>query len=108
MKKMCLLAVIILAPLFSQAQAQGVSDGGRITSITSLGDVLMFSISGNKEVDRPDCATTKKFAVHGSSTHVPVIIAAFNGSKKVGNVRGLGSCSQTLDSEDLKWIQLVK
>lgn len=80
----------------------------KVAIITSLGDVLIFTIAGNKESDRPDCATTKRFAVHGSFTHVPVIIAAFNGSKKVGNVRGLGSCSQTLDSEDLKWIQLVK
>lgn len=106
MKKMCMFAMLIFAPLFSHAQ--GISDGGKITSITSLGDVLIFAIDGNKESHRPDCATTKRFAVHGSSTHVPVIVAAFNGGKKVGNVRGLGSCSQTFDSEDLKWIQIVK
>ena len=103
---MCLFVVFVLVPLFSQAQ--GVSDGGKIASITSLGDVLIFTLSGNKEVDRPDCATTKRFALHGSSTHVPVIIAAFNSGKKVGNVRGLGTCSQSLDSEDLKWIQIVR
>ncbi|OUS08771.1 hypothetical protein A9Q90_04485 [Gammaproteobacteria bacterium 54_18_T64] len=106
MKKMFMLAVFVLVPLFSQAQ--GLSDGGRISSITSLGYVLIFTLSGNKEVDRPDCATTKRFAVQAGSTHVPVIISAFSGGKKVGNVRGLGSCSQSLDSEDLKWIQLVE
>jgi len=106
MKKMCMFAVFVLAPLF--AQAQGVSDGGKISSVTSLGDVLIFSISGNKESDRPACATTRRFAVHGSSTHVQVIVAAFNSGKKVGSVRGLGSCSQTFDSEDLKWIQIIK
>lgn len=65
--------MIILAPLFSQAQ--GVSDGGKAASIKSLGDVLIFTIAGNKESGRPDWAITKRFAIHGSSTHVPVIFA---------------------------------
>jgi len=106
MKKFFMFAIIVFAPLLSHAQ--GVSDGGKISSIRSLGNVLTFSLAGNKESDRPSCATTKRFAVHGSSTHAPVIIAAFSTGKKIGNIRGLGSCSQTFDAEDLKWIEVVK
>ena len=106
MKKIVFLIVVVLCPLFSHAQ--GVSDGGKITSITSLGDVLVFTVAGNKESDRPKCASTKRFAVQGGSTHVPVIISAFNNAKKLGNIRGLGSCSQFFDSEDMKWIEVVK
>jgi hypothetical protein len=106
MKKIVLLMVISLSPLFSHAQ--GVSDGGKIKSIVSLSDVLVFTVTGNTESDRPECASTKRFAVQGDSTHVPVIISAFNNGKKLGSIRGLGSCTQSLDSEDLKWIEVVK
>lgn len=107
MKKMIiLLTALILSPLFSHAQ--GISNGGKISSITSRGDILLFSIKGNKESERPTCATTKKFAITGNSTHAPLIIAAFNNNNTLGNVRGLGSCSQTFDAEDLKWIEVIK
>jgi len=106
MKKIVFSVVVMLSSLLSHAQ--GVSDGGKITSITSLGNVLVFAVAGNTESDRPQCASTKRFAVQGDSTHVSVIISAFNNDKKLGNIRGLGSCSQSFDAEDLKWIEVVK
>ena len=80
-----MFAIFVLVSLFSHAQ--GISDGGQQNFAE---DVLIFTIDGNKESSRPDCVATKRFAVHGSSMYDPVIIAAFNGGKKVGNVRGLG------------------
>lgn len=99
-------AVCLLSPLF--AFAQGDSNGGKISSVTSYGDVLVFTISGNKESDRPDCATTKRFAAPGNSTHAPLIIAAYESGKKLGNVHGLDTCTQWYDAEDVKWIEVVQ
>ena len=86
--------------------AAGNSNGGKVAHIASVNDVLLFSIIGNSESNRPACSTTKRFSVRKDSIHVSVIISAFETGRELKNVRGFGSCNLWGNSEDLRWIEV--
>ncbi|TRY28665.1 hypothetical protein [Aliiglaciecola sp. M165] len=103
MKKIVLLIALVFSlPAFSQ----GVSGGGVIVHLGSINEILLFRVSGNTESNRPACAITKRFAVHKDSVHAPLIMMAFANGKKLGSLRGFGTCSQHSNAEDLRWFEI--
>lgn len=100
-----LLGIFLITLSFS-ALSNGKSNGGTIVHLGSINEILLFNVQGNAESDRPSCASTKRFAVHKDSVHAPLILMAFANGKKLGNLRGYGTCTQHSNAEDIQWFEL--
>jgi hypothetical protein len=104
MKQIALLMFGIV--LSTNVLANGDSRGGTIVHVASVDEAILFSISGNSELNRPSCASTKRFSVHKDSVHASLVLTAFATGKKLANVRGLGTCTLWGNSEDVRWIEV--
>lgn len=105
-KKMKKIFICLLLITGVYAANVGNSDGGKIVHIASVEDVILFRIKGNTELNRPNCADTKRFSVKKDSSHSAVVLVAFTSGKTLGNVKGLGKCSLWENAEDLRWIEV--
>jgi len=101
-----ILIIVSLFSFISNVLAEGYSNGVTINHIASVNDSILFGVTGNTFSNRPACASTLRFSVHKDSPHAAVVLTAFAAGKKLGNVRGLGTCTQWGNSEDLKWIEV--
>ena len=88
------------------AYASGLSSGGKVVHVSTVGDAVIFNIEGNTESNRPSCATSGRFAAHKDSVHVPVILAAFTTEKELANVGGTGACTNWGNAEDVQYVEV--
>lgn len=90
------------------AYASGLSSGGKVVHVSTVGDAVIFNIEGNTESNRPSCATSGRFAAHKDSVHVPVILAAFTTEKELANVGGTGACTNWSNAEDVQYVEVCQ
>lgn len=88
------------------AVADGNSNGGTIVHLASVGDYILFRISGNTESDRPPCASTGRFSLQKNSAHASLVLTAFATGKQLANVSGMGTCTNWSNAEDIRWIEV--
>ena len=100
-----LLLSLIICCLAGWVQA-GVASNGRVVHVTSVGDVILFSVGGGAQAARPSCATTGRFAVHKDSSHAPVVLTAFARGSILGSVYGTGACTLHSTSEDVQMFEV--
>jgi hypothetical protein len=103
--KIAVLGLFLALRLAGVAHA-GSSNGGRVVHVAAIGDVILFTVGGAAQSNRPACANTGRFTVHKNSPHAQLIMLAFAKGSTLGSVMGFGTCTLVSNSEDLQWIEV--
>ncbi|QFS44547.1 hypothetical protein [Nostoc sphaeroides] len=109
MKKILVFNAVLLSLFaWSNGAFAGESRGGYISHIATVNGGIVFQITGGVESGRPSCNTSGRFAAYKDSEHYQAILTAFQMGRQItlGWVLGLGTCTMTYGTEDVRWIEI--